>query len=333
MSSVIPHGKGHRAFVSKKGPDGKTISRSKVFPKKREAELWAIDMERDIVNGRYTNSSKTFGEAVTKYKAKHSTKKSEVWETRRLNAALEYFGESTRMCDITKSTISGWVSDRLDTVSGSTVVREAGLLRNLFYKAIEWEWLEVNPFKGVELPEENPARHQRWDWRTIRAVLRHCQAGGQKTQEVGQAFHIALRTGMRLSEVVKAPLHLDAVRGVVNLPHSKTSKGREPVPLTPQGLRLLKKQPAFTINPNEASTMFSELRQEILIEGVTFRDTRATALTFLARKVDVMTLARISRHRDMNMLLNTYYRETAEEVSARLAKTMKRPPTPEDDKE
>jgi len=329
MSSVLPHGKGYRAFVSMKGPDGKTISKSKVWPKKREAELWASDMERDIRNGRYTNSSKTFGEAVTKYKAKVSINKSLVWETRRLDAFLEYFGESSRLSDITKGTISEWIDDRMETVSGSTVVREAGLLRNVFYKAIEWEWMEVNPFKGVELPDENPARHQRWGWRNIRKILRHCEAGGPKTQEVGKAFHIALRTGMRLAEAVQAPLYLDAAKAVVILPKSKTNKGREPVPLTPQGLRLLVKQPPFVVNPNEASTMFSELRQEILINDVTFRDTRATALTFLARKVDVMTLARISRHRDLNMLLNTYYRESAEEVSARLAKSMKpKPPEP-----
>ena len=329
MASITVHGKGYRAFVSMKGPDGKTISKSKVWPKKREAELWAVDLERDIRNGRYTHASKSFGEAVAKYKAKVSINKSETWEGNRLDAFLEYFGESSRLGEITKSTISTWVSDRLETVSGSTVVREAGLLRNLFYKTIEWEWLEINPFVGVELPDENPARHQRWGWRNIRKILRHCEQGGPKTQEVGKAFHIALRTGMRLSEAVIAPLYFDAPRGVVNLPKSKTSKGREPVPLTPWGLRLLVKQPPFKINPNEASTMFSDLRKEILIEGITFRDTRATALTFLARKVDVMTLARISRHRDLNMLLNTYYRESAEEVSARLAKSMK-PKPPKD---
>jgi integrase len=323
MASITPHGDGYRAFVSKKGPDGKTISRSKVWPKKREAELWAADLERDIRNGRYSVSNNTFGEAVEKYRTEVSPDKSAVWEGRRLNAFLAHFGADTRLGDITKASIGQWRNKRLKTVSGSTVVREAGLLRNLFNKAVdEWEWIEANPFKGVELPPENPARHQRWGWQNIRRILRHCQYGGPKTQEVGKAFHIALRTGMRLSEAVSAPDYLDAPRAVVNLPRSKTSKGREPVPLTPQGLRLLVNQEPFTINPNEASTMFSALRKEVLIKGLTFRDARATALTLLARRVDVMTLARISRHRDLNMLLNTYYRESAEEVAARLAVTL-----------
>lgn len=33
---------------------------------------------------------------------------------------------------------------------------------------------------------------------------------------------------------------------------------------------------------------------------------------------DLMTLARISRHRDVSLLLRVYYRETAEAISARL---------------
>ena len=47
--------------------------------------------------------------------------------------------------------------------------------------------------------------------------------------------------------------------------------------------------------------------------------TRATALTLLARRVDVMTLARISGHKDLKTLLRVYYRETAEQISERLA--------------
>ena len=37
-----------------------------------------------------------------------------------------------------------------------------------------------------------------------------------------------------------------------------------------------------------------------------------------AREVDVMTLARISGRADLKMLLAVYYRETAEQIAARL---------------
>lgn len=50
-----------------------------------------------------------------------------------------------------------------------------------------------------------------------------------------------------------------------------------------------------------------------------FHDARGTALTHMARRMDVLTLARISGHKDLSLILSTYFRESAEQVSARLA--------------
>lgn len=55
-----------------------------------------------------------------------------------------------------------------------------------------------------------------------------------------------------------------------------------------------------------------------MIEDLHFHDSRAEALTRLARKVDVMTLARISGHKDLRVLLETYYRESAADIAKRL---------------
>jgi len=55
-----------------------------------------------------------------------------------------------------------------------------------------------------------------------------------------------------------------------------------------------------------------------LIPDLRFHDARASALTRLARREDVMTLARISGHTDLNQLLKSYYRESASEIAARL---------------
>ncbi|HHF6884897.1 tyrosine-type recombinase/integrase [Haemophilus influenzae] len=38
-----------------------------------------------------------------------------------------------------------------------------------------------------------------------------------------------------------------------------------------------------------------------------FHDTRCEALTRLSKKVDVMTLAKISGHKDISILQNVYY--------------------------
>lgn len=283
-----------------------------VAPTKREAQAWAIkkELELDALKG---SSGRTFGQAVAHYeKTVSTTKRGLEWEKRRFIPMVEHFGEDTPLVEIDSDVIGRWRDKRLETVSGSTVQREANLLRNLFSLARdEWRWIERSPFTGVRLPKHNAPRHQVWTWQLIRRVLRAERTG--KTAEVIRAFHIALHTGLRLSEVLTGKY--DAARRVIDLERTKTG-GRASVPVTRRAARLL---PAtFTVSANEASVLFSRLCAELLIEGLTFHDARASALTWLSRRMDVMTLARISRHKDLRILMDTYYRETAEQIAARI---------------
>lgn len=133
-----------------------------------------------------------------------------------------------------------------------------------------------------------------------------------------QAFHIALRTGMRLNEAMAAPAGFDPVRRIVTFDSTKTEKYGESVPLTKQAYRLMLKMPkAFVVNPKRASMLFCHLLNNLLIKDLQFRDARATALTLMARRMDVLTLSRISRHKDLKMLL-IYYRESPDDISRRL---------------
>jgi integrase len=309
MAYIRPHKDGYRAEVERHG-----IRASHVAKTKREANAWAIrkEAELDALKG---SKGRRLGMAIEHYlKTVSSTKRAgaQDWERRRFASMLEFFGDAL-LVEIDSGRIGQWRDHRLQTVSGSTVNREANLLRNLFTLAVdEWRWLERNPFKGVRLPKHNPARHQVWTWKLIKRVLRANRTG--KTLQTIHAFRIALHTGMRLSEVLAA--RLDG--RVAVLPKDKTTNAPVKVPLARKGATLIAKYAPFTVGPNEASTLFSGLCAELLIEGLTFHDSRASALTWLSRRVDVMTLARISRHKDLNILQSTYYRESAESIAARL---------------
>ncbi len=306
--------------------NGKRSSRT--FDTKREAQAWAIEQEAKAKRERY-GGNHTFGDAVDKYKESVSSKKDgEVWEVRRLEAMREYFGSDTPLIEIDTPQIAQWRDDRLTgnpaekvkPVTSSTVVRESNLLRNLFNIARqEWKWCDHQPFDGVKLPKENAPRHQVWGWRLIKRVLRAERSG--KTKEMQDAFHIALRSGMRLAEVLAAPTAFDPVRSVVTI-KTKT-EARAQIPIGRIAAKLLKR-PAFVVSANEGSVLFSKLCRELLIEGLTFHDTRGTALTHLARKVDVLTLAKISRHKDLSLLSNVYYRETPEQIAGRLQPEQKK---------
>lgn len=318
MAYIRPHKSGYRAEVQRHG-----MRDSFVAPTKREAVAWALrrEAELDALKG---SGGRTLADAAAHYLATVSPHKrgaagggdGAAWEARRFAAMVSHFGQGTMLASINTDTIGRWRDARLATVSGSTVLREANLLRHLFTVATdEWKWLATNPCRGVRWPRANQARHALWRWQDVRRVLRAGQRSGGKIGEVAAALHIALRTGMRLAEVLQAPAAFDAARRIVTIP-TKTA-ARDQVPVGRIAARLLARPP-FTVGPNEASTLFSKLAKSLLIVDVTFHDARATALTLLARKVDVLTLARISRHRDINLLHQVYYRESAADIAARL---------------
>jgi len=284
---------------------------SQVFDTKREAQAWAMEQEAKAKRDKSTGGH-TWQDAVDRYLREVSSKKDgEVWERRRLTAVREFFGENAGLTDIAAPQIAAWRDSRLKEVSGSTVVREANLLRNVFNVArLEWKWTDGKPFEGVKMPAESEARHQVWGWKLIKRLLRAERTG--KTREVQDAFHIALRTGMRLGEALAAPGHYDSAARVVTIKTKTEAVGR--IPIGRIAHKLLQRKP-FQVDANEASVLFSKLCRELMITGLTFHDARATALTHLAKKVDVMTLAKISRHKDVSLLMRVYYRPSPSDIA------------------
>lgn len=314
MAYIRKHRDGWRAEVQKHGTRA-----SFVAPTKREAQAWALKKEAEL-EAQKGSKGMTFGQAAEKYLKTVSVNKTEgsvEWEGRRFAEFAQFFGETTQLASIGSDRIGEWRDARLKEVSASTVLRNMSLLANLFSVAMdEWKVIQSNPCKGVRLPAHNPPRHQVWNWRLIKRVLRAERRNDREIQVI-RAFHIALHTGMRLNEILSAK-----VAGKVAVLERDKSSGKVSapvkVPLARKGAELFAKYPPFTISPGVASATFSDLTDELLIDGLTFHDSRASALTWLSRRYDVMTLARISRHKNLKILMNTYYRETAEEIAARL---------------
>lgn len=324
---VIPHGEGQcvayirkwrgrwRAEVQKHG-----IRRTAVWPSKPAAKTWADKVEAEIEAGLISDG-RTFKEAVDRYVREVSAKKRGAkQEQLRLHRALEHF--SGPLAEITASEVATWRDARLAKVSASSVLRESRTLKHLFRIARkEWRWITHDPWDGVKLPKHDPPRHQRWGWKEIARVLRllgyrHGRRPETKQQEVALAFLISLRTAMRAGEVLQvSPATLSG--SVVTLRDTKTER-RAQVPLTRRGAALCGLVERWTVDAASLDALFRKARDKGMIGDLRFHDARATALTFLARKVDVLTLSRISRHKDLKMLSEVYYRETADEIAKRL---------------
>lgn len=327
MASVGKHGRGYRAQVYVNGRRA-----SKVFRTLREANAWAAAKEEELAAAPADRH--TLRELIDDYVDKVMSKKGgAVHEERQAKAFLRDFAwlADKRLADLDTPDFVRWRDERLKTVSDATVLRNLNWLRHAFRVAREeWKWMTGNPLQGLRIPKNPAPRDRRVSPAEVRALCRVLdyrpgRAPQTKSQEVALAFMVALRSAMRAGEILSLGAgNLDLKRRVASVDHKTqhvTGKPRD-VPLTRQAVRLLRpvgdRERCFTISSAVLDTLFRKARDRLLIEDLHFHDSRAEALTRLSRKVDVMTLAKISGHKDLRILQLAYYRETAEQIAARL---------------
>lgn len=320
MASITKSGSGWRAQIARKG-----VRKSATFPTKSAAVQWAAREESEIIGNRGM-PKKTLADALTRYAEEISpSKKGARFELLRLNALSRDYPDlsSKLLANLATPDFSAWRDDRLAKVSPGSVRRDLNLLSHVFSVCRkEWKWIEGNPLDGLRKPRDNAPRTRRVSWRETRKIvawLRYGPTIETGYQQTALAFLIALRTAMRASEVLQLTGKESAVAEVRHKTQHLTKKPRQ-IPLPAKARRLIAKIPAsgWTITAMTLDAIFRKAKSALLIEDLHFHDSRAEALTRLARKVDVMTLARISGHRDLKMLLSVYYRESAEDIAKRL---------------
>lgn len=327
MASISRHGKGYRAQVYVHGRRA-----SKVFRTQREASAWAARREAELEGA--PDERHTLADLIDRYiRDAISKKKGSAHEERQALAFLRDFPDlaAKKLGELDTPDFAEWRDTRLTKVTDGTVIRNLNWLRHALRLAREeWKWMSRNPLQGLRVPKNPNPRERRVRAREVRMLCRHLgyrpgRAPVTKGQEVALAFLVALRTAMRAGEILSLGKgNLDLRRRVASVEHKTqhiTGKPRD-VPLTRKAVRLLApvagRERCFTLSSSVLDVLFRRARDQLMIEDLHFHDSRAEALTLLSRKVDVMTLAKISGHRDLRILQNTYYRETADEIAARI---------------
>ena len=231
---------------------------------------------------------------------------------------------------VTTANLAEWRDERLNVVSAGTVRREMNLLSSVFELARrEWQWISENPLKDVRKPPAPKHRDRRVSDDEVDRILlalnyERGAVPGNSSQLVAVAFLLAIETAMRAGELAGL-LWADVFLKdqFVRLSDTKNKDSRE-VPLSKAAVKLFKllekrKDGAavFGITSETISTLFRRARINAEIDGLTFHDSRHEALTQLARKLDVLDLARMVGHRDPRSLM-IYYNPTASEIAARL---------------
>src|SRR5690625_2546620 len=331
MASIVKLDDGkYRAFVHFV-INGRSKRKTKTFPTRREAAAWAHEQEsKKEKETRRQITDYTLLDAIRKYSAAVSpTQKGKRWEQIRLLAfEKEKLPLNKPLYKIQSSDIAAFRDNRLKTVSNSTVNRELTLLSSVFRVAkIEWNWTDHNPCRLIRKPPNPRHRERVIEWWELKRLLRELGYDPRKKrpettiEAVGIATLLALRTGMRAGEITNLRWSEVYARHC-HLPDTKTNTPRD-VPLTRKTLRLLNKMRGwnddmvFGFKMQTLSTLFRRYRQRAGLEGFTFHDTRHTAATMLARKVDVLDLCKIFGWKNTKMAL-VYYNPAVESLVDKL---------------
>ena len=302
-----------------------------MFPLKAHAMAWAVDTAREIDDSKAGKiPDRSFGALLARYRDEVSThKRGERWESMRLNMIIARDElAAVRLADLNSTHIAAWRDRRLREVSAASVRREWNLLSHACGVAMtEWHWLKDNPLQEVNRPPPTLPRDRRISDDEIARLLfalgyEYDAVPATQPARVGCALLFALETAMRAGEIVG--LHwpqVDRARRVAQLPLTKNRKQCE-VPLSVEALRLLEQlEPVtkggavFGISSTQTlDSLFRKAKARALIEDLHFHDSRHEAITRLAKKLDVLALARTVGHRDLRQLM-VYYDESAEDLA------------------
>lgn len=310
----LPSGKWEAAVFVK----GKR--RAKAWPTKREAERWAADTADALENDKVGVSGKTMGDLLKRYLTEVTPTK---LGARRETVALTRVMGDKALCavpleELAPRHIAAWRDRRLAQVSGSTVNREMNILSNAMHIARrEWQWLTTEITKDVRRPKSNAPRQRLPTDDEIEAI---CHALGDRlvSGRVRLAWLFALETGLRCGEI--CALQPGDVEGrVLTVRESKTDAGVRQVPMTSRAMEIWEEAGGnFGLTSAQVDANFRRARKLAGVEDLHYHDSRAAALTKLSKVLSPLQLAKVAGHKDMQMLISTYYREDVADLVAKL---------------
>jgi integrase len=306
MSTFRKRGDMVQAAVARNG-----VRMSRTFKLKREAEIWAAQVESEIIGKRGGSipAHLTLSDLFDRYEREVSKgKKGEKWESVRLALFKRDRIAAVRLRVLDAPHVSDWQTRRLESVSGASVRRERNLMNHAFNIAVnEWKWLRENPWKGIRRPPESKPRDR---IATDAELTKLEKAAGDKLRRV---IVWAVETGMRAGEIAG----LRQIYGnIAVLDMTKNGTGRS-VPLSKKAVSVWV-DGGFGLTAGSISAEFAKLTKAVGIEGLTFHDLRHTCATRLAKILNPYELSKMLGHKDLNMVLRVYYSQDAAETARKL---------------
>jgi integrase len=305
---------------------------SAIFDTKARAAAWGHALEAKLRDQARGIVKATLQDAIDKYITDvcpgHASGDNEAKRLRALAKMVPPVLPVLRQLpDVTAQDLSRFRDARLAVVSVATVRKEMTIIRSVLESARrDWGMITANPIADVKKPPAPPDRKRLMLPDECAQIVKACGFDGKvttTTHQVAVAMLLALETAMRAGEMLGLTWgRVNLQAQYVSLPKTKNGDSRD-VPLSTRAVELLQamqgvdKDAVFTITSASLDALFRKARDVCKLDNLHFHDTRATALTNLSKKLDVLELARMVGHRDLKSLM-WYYRKTATDIARQL---------------
>jgi len=200
-------------YIYFKKEDGKKTRISTKTKYKREALKFLVQFEKELENRRPSNTI-TLGELRKKYLMAIDTthsKGSYRHAKMCLKNLIEFVGEDVNLDEITKEQVEKFIFGiyKRSKHSSSLHLRH---LKAIFNKAIDWGYLDKNPFRGIKLriPEQSPSFLSKEELQLI--------VEKENNPMLVSLYRFAFYTGLRLSEITNVEHNdCDLNRKIINV--------------------------------------------------------------------------------------------------------------------
>lgn len=340
--------RGNRWHVQVRRKDHPPIC--KAFAQRKDAEVWGRDTERKLDRGEEPGEPAavhTVAELLRRYANVVSpTKRGGEVEQVRLKAMVRHSIGKVMAGKLTTAALATWRDERLHTVSGSTVVRELGLLHRVMVTASH-EWgvqVPLSVFQFVNKPKQGQGRVRRLPAQAADALLAAC--AGSSNPFLAPAVTLALETGMRRGEIVALQWSaIDFTTGLICIGEAKNGHSRL-IPMTERARSVLTAlQDAEKARPVDATgsaihQAFEHARERAkkalqahatggqdvaqrraleALQGLRFHDLRHEAISrFFEKGLTMVEAAEVSGHRTLAML-KRYAHADVERIAQKLS--------------
>ena len=306
-------------YIRFSGPDGRMVKESAHTKDPRAAEALRIKRKAEVMEGRYTVKPRvafhTFNDLAKAYLPWAEKQRSFIGKRNSIARLCERFGP-VPLRNFNTMMLEKFQAERIkDGKKPATSNREMALIKHMFTKAVEWDFVEEDALKRVrkvKLLKENNRRLRYLSPEECQALIAEC------APHLRPIVITALSTGMRWSEIVNLKWeNVDLRHGLILLTQDMTKNAeRREIPISDTLRAALGALPRrldipFVFHDPTTGSRWVDLKKcfhaalrRAGIYDFRFHDLRHTAASHLVQSgADLLTVKELLGHKTLTMTM------------------------------